>query len=131
MLFGELIKAQSWSSIEATLMLYFPKYQSSMTGFKRAFLQLQTIEPQPDSGTLKIKHIAKNNVDAITECNGQECSIIIMPWAEVLGNKIDAQTLAKFSQSEIATFVLWGITFYGFDEETIKKKTDEWLKELK
>ncbi len=125
MLFSELIKTQSWPSVEAMLMHYFPKYQSSLSGFKRAFLSLQIIEPQPDCGTLKLKHIKGNDVDVTSFGNGEERGITTAPWAEVLGMSVEKQTLAQFTQPEIAAIVLWVITFYGFDEETIKKKTNQ------
>ena len=131
MTFSELIKALSWPSVEATLMMYFPKYQSSLSGFKRAFNKLQILEPQQNADTLKLVRIDAENVNVTTVCDDKEYSITIAPWDEILGNKIDAQSLAKFSQPEIAAFVLWELTFYGFDEETIKKKTDEWLNNLK
>ncbi|MBR3567574.1 MAG: hypothetical protein IKN94_04815 [Salinivirgaceae bacterium] len=131
MTFSELIKAQSWPSVEATLMMYFSKYQSSLSGFKRAFNMLQNMEPQQNADTLKLVRIDAENVDVTTVCDGKEYSITIAPWNEILGNRIDAQSFAKFSQPEIAVFVLWQLTFYGFDEETIRKKTDEWLKNLK
>ena len=131
MTFSELIKAQSWPSVEATLMMYFPKYQSSLSGFKRAFNKLQNMEPQQNTDTLKLERIDAENVNITTVCDDKEYSITIAPWDEILGNHIDAQSIAKFSQPEIAAFVLWELTFYGFDEETIKKKTDEWLKDLK
>ena len=125
MLFSELIKTQSWPSVEAMLMHYFPKYQSSISGFKRAFLSLQTIVPQPDCGTLKLNRFKGNDVDVASVNNGEERSITATPWAEVLGMPIEKQTLAQFTQPEIAALVLWVITFYGFDEETIKKKANE------
>ena len=125
MLFSELIKTQSWPSVEAMLMHYFPKYQSSLSGFKRAFLSLQTIVPQPDCGTLKLKRIKGNDVDVASVNNGEERSITATPWAEVLGMPIEKPTLAQFTQPEIAALVLWVITFYGFDEEPIKKKANE------
>ena len=131
MLFGELIKTQSWLSVEATLMLYFPDYQSSMTGFRRAFQKLQTIEPQPNPCKLKIKHTKESGVEITAVNKRQACSVTVMPWADVLGMLVDKTAFTSFSHPEIVAFVLWEITYYGFDEETIKKKTDEWLKELK
>ena len=125
MLFSELIKTQSWPSVEAMLMHYFPKYQSSLSGFKRAFLSLQIIEPQPNGGTLKLKRTKGNDVDVTSVGNGEERDITTAPWAEVLGMTVEKQTLAQFTQPEIAAIVLWVITFYGFDEETIKKKTNQ------
>lgn len=105
-------------------MHYFPKYQSSLSGFKRAFLSLQIIESQPDCGTLKLKRTKGNDVDVTSVTNDEERGITTAPWAEVLGMTVEKQTLAQFTQPEIAAIVLWVITFYGFDEETIKKKAD-------
>lgn len=125
MVFSELIKTQSWPSVEAMLMHYFPKYQSSISGFKRAFLSLQTIEPLADCSTLKLNRIKGNDVKVTCVRKGEENIITATPWAEVLGMTVKKQTLTQFTQPEIAALVLWVITFYGFDEETIKKKSNE------
>lgn len=131
MLFGELIKEQSWPLVEAVLMLYFPKYQSSMAGFRRAFEALQQTETLPQDGSLLTIAKSDSDFNVFVERGGEKCSMSFFPWAEVLGLTIENQTLARFSQTEITALVLWTITFWGFDEETIRKKTDEWLKELK
>ena len=131
MLFGELIKEQSWPLVEAALMLYFPKYQSSMAGFRRAFEALQQTEPLPQDGCLLTIAKSDSDFNVFVERGGEKSSMSFFPWAEVLGLTIENQTFARFSQTEITALVLWTITFLGFDEETIRKKTDEWLKELK
>lgn len=131
MLFSELIRMQSWSLVEATLMLYFPKYQSSLSGFKRAFDHLRTMEPQIGTNEwLTIRKTAEG-FDVGSLRGGQKYGLSVTPWSEVLGLAIENQTLTRFSQAEITALVLWEITFYGFDEDTIKKETDKWLKDLK
>ncbi|MBR4319716.1 MAG: hypothetical protein IKI37_02700 [Oscillospiraceae bacterium] len=50
----------------------------------------------------------------------------ITPWKEVLGWKTDAEAFTFFSKEEFTAAVLWEITFFGFDEETIQEHVRSW-----
>jgi hypothetical protein len=45
-------------------------------------------------------------------------------WATWLGMAIDSDTLARCSREEIVAHCLWEMTWYGYDEDKIRKTED-------
>jgi hypothetical protein len=54
-----------------------------------------------------------------------EYAIELEPWSAWLGMKIDPDTLAKYSESEIVAHCLWEMTCFGFEETAIGAQRDE------
>lgn len=129
MQFSDLIHTQSWESVEAMLMFHFPKSQTSLTGYHRAFVSLTETLPAKSEFTLAIRP-QEENPSAKYACaiaNGQQFDLLIIPWNEVLGMVIEPATLARHTTPEITAYIIWELTFLGFDEDTIRRKKENIL----
>ena len=47
------------------------------------------------------------------------------PWEEILGFRVNEDELAKYTQEYYVVLVLWELTFYGYDEETVQKNKNQ------
>jgi len=56
--------------------------------------------------------------------------IEITPWKEVLGWSINPDSLASFDREVLTAAVLWEITWFGYDEETIQERVRSWNTEI-
>lgn len=54
-----------------------------------------------------------------------EYSFEIVSWAEVLGYRIDDKELENYDREYYASLVLWEMTWFGYDEETIQRHWKE------
>lgn len=55
----------------------------------------------------------------------REYSFEIVPWAEVLGYRIEDKELENYEPEYYASLVLWEMTWFGYDEETIQRRWKE------
>ncbi len=133
MIFADIIQSQSWTSVEAVLTITYHDYFNCLSGFMRVFNRLRTLEPQTTQAKIHIDRVTGNSnipFDVYSAIGKQNWSLTFVPWAEVLGMGIDRTTLTCFSLPEIVAHVLWTITFFGFDEETINRKAIQMLKDI-
>jgi hypothetical protein len=49
-----------------------------------------------------------------------------MPWNECLGMQVNENTLRQFTPPQIVACVVWELTYFGFDEKTIKAHVQKW-----
>ena len=52
--------------------------------------------------------------------------IEIDDWSNILGYKIGEDELKKYDREYVVASVLWEMTWFGYDEETIKKHIESW-----
>lgn len=134
MQFSVLVCSQSWESVEAMLAYHYPPYSKSLAGFKRAFDTLLNTTPKHSDFVLALKQADScdgNCMRAFATFGNHDYSLMILPWDEVLGMTVDPKTLRNFTTPEITALILWEMTFLGFDEETIRAKQENLLKENK
>ena len=55
----------------------------------------------------------------------QKFALELIPWEEWLNMKIDNQTLSEYSANDIIAHCIWEMTFFGFDQATIKAQKEE------
>lgn len=48
------------------------------------------------------------------------------PWADTLGYSADKNSLDKYGTELFTALVLWEMTWFGYDEDSIRKKVEEW-----
>ena len=48
------------------------------------------------------------------------------PWANTLGYKVDECSLSFYGYEKFVAFVLWEMTWLGYDEKTIQEKVESW-----
>ena len=53
-------------------------------------------------------------------------SFMITPWKEVLGWIVSPESLSSFDKEVLTAAVLWEITWFGYDEETIQERVKSW-----
>lgn len=56
----------------------------------------------------------------------EKFGIEINPWEDTLGYLADEQSLSQLGTDEFAALVLWEMTWFGFDEETIQNHVKSW-----
>ena len=62
----------------------------------------------------------------LLEDNKQEYSFEVVPWDDVLGYALDTEEFEKYDKEYYAMLILWEITWFGYDEETIQNKMKSW-----
>lgn len=90
------------------------------------FERLQSIGPVESNLEIVISYTDENEwrvygVDKNEE--NERYALDFIPWKELLGMKIEQQTLATLKSHEILAHCMWEMTFWGFDEKTIRKKS--------
>lgn len=131
MLFAEVIQSQSWELVEAMLIYNYTQSKKSIFSFAKVFKELQYTEFNRCNLNINFKWIGNEddiNVRVKAICEKEVYDLFFIPWAMVLGMEIDSSTLKKYTFAEIIAHVLWNITFFGFDEETIQAKANKILK---
>ena len=58
--------------------------------------------------------------------DSERYGIEITPWKEVLGWVVDSEAITAFSKEVFTAAVLWELTFFGFNEETIQEHVKSW-----
>lgn len=69
------------------------------------------------------------SVHALCENDPEKYGLEINPWADTLGYLTDKNSIEKYGLEVYTAFVLWEMTWFGFDEESIQKKVKEWNEE--
>ncbi len=63
----------------------------------------------------------------ISETNDTErFSLEANPWSETLGYLVDEKCLSLYGYETFVSLVLWEMTWFGFDEATIKDHISAW-----
>ena len=129
MKFGDLIRNNSWLSVQLVFPKLYPDQESFLPDFERVFNDLKTLKPV-DS---EISIIVSNEIDEhdneeyinISGCDNTKTtqsndeltdslSLKFTTWNEWLGMGIDKDSLKSFSQFELICHCLHEMTFRGF-----------------
>ncbi len=134
MKFGEIIKSNSWLSIELVLLSLYSDEKKNITGYEEVFNKLKNLQPEEtdvsiiiswekdDYGQTDYINVSGyyNNPNNNTEEFTNSLAIEFTPWNEWLGMEIDPNTLKTFNELEIISHCLYEMTFVGFDEKYIQ-----------
>ncbi len=139
MKFTDLIKTNSWLSIEMVLLQCYPNEKKNISAYEQIFNDLKLMEAVASD----ISIVVSNEQDAFDESayvnvSGREnnpkenpneltnlLAIEFTPWNEWLGMDIDKNTLQDFTELEIIAHCLYEMTFMGFEEEEIQSEMDK------
>ncbi len=55
-----------------------------------------------------------------------EYGLELNPWSNTLGCLVDESSLSFFGYEKYAALVLWEMTWFGFDEDTIQERVKSW-----
>ena len=143
MRFKDLIRTNSWSSIEIRLLDFYPQEKSRISAYEEVFFKLQ-IMPEKESDMLIVLDKEYDNdapngyyvgVSGRKKDNENDGSpttpfyaIEFTPWNEWLSMEIDSNTISEFTEHDIIAHCLYEMTFIGFDEMKIQGKLNQLTK---
>ena len=136
----EIVKSNSWLSIEKTLLKLYPDQYKSIEAYKRVFDKLQEIDAEENETEIVIEQeydeetkefgiwdvygIDKNSTDKYTN----HLALEFTKWKEWLGMIISKLTEREYTELEIISHCLYEMTFAGYEEEEIQSELAKWKK---
>jgi N-acetylglutamate synthase-like GNAT family acetyltransferase len=143
MKFKDLIRKNSWSSIEIRLLDFFPKEKSRISAYEEVFLKLQIMQEKesnmlivldkeydsdaPNGYYVGVSGRKKDNTKDEPKMTPLY-AIEFTPWDEWLSMEIDSNTISEFTEHDIIAHCLYEMTFIGFDEMKIQGKLNQLTK---
>ena len=134
MKFSDLIKSNSWLSVEIAFLQSYPGEKRNMSGYERVFNDLLLLTSIDSDITIVVKN-SKDEFDgeeyvdvsgyftdpakSIDEISNS-LALEFTPWEEWLGMDVDEQSLLEFSESELICHCLYEMTFISFDQKKIQ-----------
>lgn len=154
MKFRKLVVRTDWNEVESSLLENYPDVERSLKGYKSVFDTLLSLVPRETKMRICIETVFREGIDeepyievfgrdgtlnkdlpdfrhfretASTEFAKSETifALDLVPWEEWLGMEVDPSTIEAYSDLEIVAHCLWEMTFFGFDQETIKEQREE------
>jgi len=146
----DIIKSNSWLSVELTLLQLYPDQAKMLDEYRNVFENLKYLEPEdskmrieltehdydPDDDGEIETYVDVSGQDDTKDENGRTISYAIefTEWKKWLGMSMAPETLKNFSELEIIAHCLYEMTFIGYDEEEIQeelKSLERTIEELK
>jgi len=135
----ELIRQNSWLSIELTLLGIYPEEKKNISGYEEIFRQLVSMPVIETDMIIEIKReiddfdneeyidISGRKKNEPKDQKEQEISYALefTPWSEWLGMQIDKNSIKNFTELEIISRCLFEMTFIGFDENEIQEELNK------
>jgi hypothetical protein len=136
MKFSDIIKSNSWLSVELVFIQLYPDEKDSITGYEKVFNNLRIMEPVKSDITILVKNAfddfdkneyvdvsgyKKNEIRSTNDLN-DSLALEFTPWEKWLGMDLDDDSLNDFSELEIICHCLYEMTFFSFDQKEIKKE---------
>ncbi|MCD4669727.1 MAG: hypothetical protein K8S14_04715 [Actinomycetia bacterium] len=135
----ELIRQNSWLSIELTLLDIYPEEKKNISGYEEIFSQFVSMPVIETDMIIEIKReiddfdneeyidISGRKKNRPKDQKEQEISYALefTPWSEWLGMQIDKNSTKNFTELEIISRCLFEMTFVGFDENGIQKELNK------
>jgi hypothetical protein len=136
MKFSEIIKSNSWLSVELIFLQLYPNEKDNIIGYEKVFNSIKILSPQKSDITILLSHVLDDfdkleyidvsgyKKNAITSINNFTDSLALdfTPWEQWLGMDIDDDSLNNFSELEIICHCLYEMTFFSFDQKEIKNE---------
>lgn len=133
----ELVMQTTYEEIEQAIAKAFVSYGSEVTGYRKSnwvkvFDTLYAMEPKQNVD-MKLR-IVPGDVSGYYDEETREknpeyspymFSLTATPWSEWLGMEVDGETLSSMSVADILGNCINEMTWWGYDEETIRKNLKE------
>jgi hypothetical protein len=143
---NDLIKSNSWLSIEMTLLRLYPDQKNMIDEYRNVFEELKFMQPEEDDMNIvlteyecdvdeesKIKTYVdvsgrkkEKEINSITDSYALE----FVEWRKWLGMDLASETIKNFSELEIISHCLYEMTFIDYEEEVIKEQFDMFNKRV-
>jgi hypothetical protein len=135
----DLIKQNSWLSVELTLLEIYPKEKKNISGYEDNFRQLVSMPVIESDMIIEIKReiddfdneeyidISGRKKNESKDLKEQEVSYALefTRWSEWLGMQIDKTSIKNFTELEIISRCLFEMTFMGIDENEIQEELNK------
>jgi hypothetical protein len=129
---GEIIKSNSWLSVELTLLKIYPDQEIMIETYQEIYDDLQEMEPVNSEIEIVIKQefdeeeqelgmadvYGKDNSPTKEYSGG--LALGMTAWNKWLGMRINELTQKEFTELEIIAHCLYEMTYYGYEEEEIQ-----------
>ena len=118
----EIFDKAQWQDVAAELVKAHPHDCKDITGYREVFNAVRKLTPTETDKTLTLERSVVADVPVVDVRAWQEgspWSIMFLPWSEILGMPVDERCLDVMPLAEIATHILFEITWFGFTEEQI------------
>lgn len=139
MKFSELIKSNSWLSVELVFSQLYPAEENRISEYEKVFDDLKFLESTDTEISIVISWV-KDDFDnqEYVDVSGCERSDTQLPdeqnhslaleftsWEKWLGMDVDEKTLQDFTELEIISHCLYEMTFISFDQKIIQEEIDK------
>ncbi len=135
----DLIKQNSWLSVELTHLEIYPKEKKNISGYEDNFRQLVSMPVIESDMIIEIKReiddfdnkeyidISGRKKNESKDLKEQEVSYALefTRWSEWLGMQIDKTSIKNFTELEIISRCLFEMTFMGIDENEIQEELNK------
>lgn len=135
----DLIRQNSWLSVELTLLDIYTEEKKNISGYEEIFRQLVSMPVIETDMIIEIKReiddfdneeyidISGRKKNEPKDQKEQEISYALefTPWSEWLGMQIDKNSIKNFTEFEIISRCLFEMTFIGFDENEIQEELNK------
>ena len=131
----DLIMQVTYDEIEPAIGAAFTYYGlevNTKENWKKVFATLQSMEPDQDCD-MSLR-VVPGDVSGYYDEDAQQknpdytndmYSLTMAPWREWLGMTVDEKTLRNMSVPDIIGNCIYEMTWFGYDEETIRKNIEE------
>lgn len=132
----EIINEISFDSLEIAFVASNYKYEKYKDDYKKMFLELRNREPELNNEFEIIIDKEFNEDDEENDTfyyyahsynilEKQHYGLMLTSWNEWLGMNIAETTLEKYSYPEIVMHCMGEMTYFGFNEESLKEEVAE------
>ncbi len=134
MKFSEIIKSNTWLSIELTFLRLYPNQKEHFENYEMVYEALKFLQPvQMDVDITLYQYYDNDGQPSVVDVSGinlypeptditNGLAIEFTAWDKWLGMGIDSLTLKEFSEPEIICHCLDEMTYSGFDEKEIQSE---------
>ena len=139
MKFYEIIKTNSWLSVELVLLQLYPGEKYRISSYEKVFDDLKFLESTDTEISIVISWV-KDDFDNLEYVDVSGCERIdtqlpneqnhslaleFTSWDKWLGMDVDEKTLQDFTEFEIISHCLYEMTFISFDQKIIQEEIDK------
>ncbi len=130
--FHEIIKSNTWLSIELTFLRLYPDQKEHFENYEMVYETLKFLQPlQMDVDITLYQYYDDDGQSSVVDVSGinlypepsditNGLAIEFTAWDKWLGMGIDPLTLKEFSEPEIICHCLDEMTYAGFDQKEIQ-----------
>jgi hypothetical protein len=128
---AEFFSRYTWPEVEPVFLRLYPKEKRRRKKAREAFEYIRSLKPADANMRIHIEfqddeeggyYNVSGKDGSLRENGEEECfGLFLVDWDEWLRMEIGADTLEKYSMSDILCHVLWEMTWCGYSMEKVEK----------